>query len=201
MSASAPLPRPPAAPSAPHLAPTRTPALDKPLARPRAPTGTWPLTSSTLPDTRGRPPRVVLDTAVVVSALLFGGGLGALLRHAWQVGLCRPLACKASMLDLGIHLAHPRLGLSAREQQQLLGDYLPYVLKVRVPQADTPHARDTPAALTDVRLAMAGRAHALVSGDATLLTAATHFPFAVLTLDDFLATLARRDITPIPKPL
>jgi predicted nucleic acid-binding protein len=154
-----------------------------------------------LPDTRGRPPRVVLDTAVVVSALLFGGGLGARLRQAWQVGLCRPLACKATALDLGVQLAHPRLGLSAREQQQLLGDYLPYVLKVRVPQADEPQARDAPAALTDVRLAMAGRAHALVSGDATLLGAPARFAFAVLTLDDFLETLAQRDITPIPKPL
>lgn len=166
-----------------------------------APAAAWPQATTSLPDTRGRPPRVVLDTAVVVSALLFGGGLGALLRHAWQVGLCRPLACKATVLDLGVQLAHPRLGLSAREQQQLLGDYLPYVLKVRVPQADTPRSLDSPAALTDVRLAMAGRAHALVSGDATLLTAPAHFPFAVLTLDDFLATLARRDITPIPKPL
>jgi predicted nucleic acid-binding protein len=153
-----------------------------------------------LPDTRGRPPRVVLDTAVVVSALLFGGGLGARLREAWRVGHCRPLACKATALALGVQLAHPRLGLSAREQQQLLGDYLPYVLKVRVPQADEPLARDTPAALTDVRLAMAGRAHALITSDATLLGAPARFSFAVQTLDDFLDDLQQRDITPIPKP-
>lgn len=190
MSASALLPR--ASSRAAHRAAPRIPAL--------APAAAWPQAAATLPDTRGRPPRVVLDTAVVVSALLFGGGLGALLRHAWQVGLCRPLACKATALDLGVQLAHPRLGLSAREQQQLLGDYLPYVLKVRVPQADAPQAQGCPAALADVRLAMAGRAHALVSGDTTLLAATARFTFAVLTLDDFLATLARRDITPIPKP-
>lgn len=172
-----------------------------PSAIPVTPPAALPLVAATLPDTRGRPPRVVLDTAVVVSALLFGGGLGARLRDAWKAGLCRPLACKATALALGAQLAHPRLGLSAREQLQLLGDYLPYVLKVRVPQADAAQAPDAPAALTDVRLAMAGRAHALVSGDATLLAAPAHFPFAVLTLDGFIDALERRDITPIPKPL
>jgi predicted nucleic acid-binding protein len=172
----------------------------QPRALPSARPDAEALARRPLPDTHGRPPRVVLDTAVIVAALLFGGGLGARLRHAWQVGLCRPLACKATALDLGAQLAHPRLGLSAREQQQLLGDYLPYALKVRVPQADDPLARDAPAALTDVRLAMAGRAHALVSGDATLLGAPARFSFAVLTLDDFLDALAQRDITPIPKP-
>ena len=153
-----------------------------------------------LPDTRGKPPRVVLDTAVVVTALMFGGGPAARLRSAWQTGLCRPMACKATALDLGAQLAHPHLGLTANEQQTLLGDYLPYVLKVRVPQADQPDARDEPAALNYVRLAMAGRAHALVSGDAPMLGLEPRFPFAVLALDAFIKALDAVDITPIPKP-
>lgn len=166
------------------LAPVRRPAPPSPLA---------------LPDTQGRPPRVVLDTAAVVTALMFGGGTAARLRSAWQTGLCRPLACKATALDLGAQLAHPRLGLTANEQQTLLGDYLPYVLKVRVPQADQPSVPDEPAALNFVRLAMAGRAHALISADAPMLALAHRFPFAVLALDAFLAALDASAITPIPK--
>lgn len=159
-----------------------------------------PTPSTLLPDTRGKPPRVVLETAVVVTALMFGGGPAARLRQAWKVGRCRPMACKTTALDLGANLAHPHLGLTAQEQQQLLGDYLPYVLKVRVPQADQAATADEPAALAYVRLAMAGQAHALVSGDETLLAAPERFPFAVMALNTFMDRLDALDIVPIPLP-
>ena len=155
--------------------------------------------TATLLDAHGRPPRVVLETSVVVTALMFGGGPAARLRSAWQAGRCRPLACKATALDLGANLAHPQLGLTAREQQQLLGDYLPYVLKVRVPRADDPGATDEPAALAFVRLAMAGQAHALVSGDAPMLGMGARLPFAVLALNAFVDQLDTMAITPIPR--
>ena len=38
------------------------------------------------------PLRVVLDTNVVLSALVFGGGLAGRLRLAWQSGAIQPLA-------------------------------------------------------------------------------------------------------------
>jgi uncharacterized protein len=155
---------------------------------------------SLLPDTRGRPPRVVLDTAVVITALMFGGGPAAQLRSAWKAGRCRPMACKATALDLGAQLAHPHLGLTSQEQRQLLGDYLPYVLKVRVPQADTRAQQSEPPGLAQVRLAMAGRAHALVSGEAEMLTLSERMPFAVLALHTFVDQLDSMDVRAIPKP-
>lgn len=155
---------------------------------------------SLLPDLQGRPPRVVIDTAVLVTALMFGGGPAALLRSAWKSGRCRPMACKATALHLGAQLAHPQLGLTHQEQRQLLGDYLPYVLKVRVPQADTPAAQDDPPGLAQVRLAMAGRAHALVSGEAPMLALGERLPFAVLALQTFVDQLGTLAVTPIPKP-
>lgn len=139
-----------------------------------------------LPD---RAPRVVLDTAALVSALVFGGGAPSALRQAWQKGRCMPLVCKATLLDLQDKLAHPRLGLTRAEQAALLSEYLPYAGKVRVPEADAGQDAGDPMALAWARLAMAGRAHALVTGDGELLGLRDRFACPVLTLDDFLAAL------------
>lgn len=136
-----------------------------------------------------RAPRVVLDTSAVVTALVFGGGAPSALRQAWQRGRCRPMVCKATLLDLQDRLAHPRLGLSRGEQANLLGEFLPYAGKVRVPEADAGLGAGDPSALALARLAMAGRAHALVTGDSELLGLRDRFACPVLTLDDFLAAL------------
>lgn len=55
------------------------------------------------------PPRVVLDTNVVVSALLFGGGAAAAVRAAWQAGRIAPLASTATAGELVRVLAYPTL--------------------------------------------------------------------------------------------
>ncbi|MEO8296535.1 MAG: PIN domain-containing protein [Burkholderiales bacterium] len=145
----------------------------------------------------GRPPRVVIDTAVVVSALVFGGGSAALLRRAWQSGRCRPMVCKTTLADLAAKLAHPRLQLSRSEHENLIGEYLPHAVRVRVAAADEGAAAGDPMALAFARLAMAGRAHALVSGDPELLALGVRFICPVLTLDDFLEAL-KRPRTPTP---
>ncbi len=150
----------------------------------------------TLPDLQGQPPRVVLDTGVVVSALLFGGPVAGRLRRAWRHGFCRPVVCRHTLLDLTRQLGQERLGLSMVEQQQLLGEYLPYVLKVRA--ALSAPAEAVPAGLVFVQLAMAGQAHAVVTSDASLLAMAGRLPFAVLALEPFLHLLRAMPITPAP---
>ena len=47
-----------------------------------------------------RPPRVVLDTNLVLSALVFTQGRLVALRHAWQNERCRPLVSKATAAEL-----------------------------------------------------------------------------------------------------
>lgn len=141
---------------------------------------------------KGRPPRVVLDSNIVLSALMFGGGGAARLRRAWQTGRCRPMVCKATILDLMNRLGHPQLGFSEHEQQSLLAEFLPHVLKVRVPEADSAALGAEPPGLPFVRLAMAGKAHALVTADRELLVLAEDFVCPVLTLDTFVDTLAAR---------
>lgn len=157
-----------------------------------------------MPFEPGRPPRVVLDTALVLSALLFGGGDGARLRHAWQAGYCRPLLSAATLNALAAALAAPALRLSRAEQMRLMEDYLPHVLHVRMPEAageaaDLAHGDDDPPpALALVRLALAGGAHALVAADADLLALGGRLACPVMALAPFLARLDCSAITPRP---
>jgi len=136
------------------------------------------------------PLRVVLDTNVVLSALVFGGGAAGRVRRAWQQGALLPLASTATVKELVRVLAYPKFCLSQAEQDELLADYLPYTKTVRIPQPppQVPACRDVLDA-PFMHLAVAGRAHVLVSGDQDLLAIAEAFEQAsacpVLTLDAF----------------
>lgn len=120
--------------------------------------------------------RVVLDTNVVLSALVFGGGLAGRLRTAWQNQEILPLVNTDTAQELIRVLAYPKFRLSQPDQQQLLADYLPYTQTISVPESApaVPECRD-PYDLMFMRLAVAGQASALVSGDKDLLTMATVF--------------------------
>jgi len=136
------------------------------------------------------PVRVVLDTNVVLSALVFGGGAAGRLRRVWQQGAILPLASTATVQELVRVLTYPKFHLSQAEQDELLADYLPYTEAVRIPQPppQVPKCRDV---LDEplMHLAVAGKAQVLVSGDRDLLTIAAEFEQAngcpILTLDVF----------------
>lgn len=138
-------------------------------------------------------PRVVFDTNVVISALVFGGGIPAQLRHAWQSGACQPLVSTATAQELIRVLAYPKFRLLANAQHELLADYLPYAQIVRIPKPapTVPSCRD-PFDLPFLYLAIAGKAAALVSGDRDLLVLADQLRCAVLGPAAFLATLQAR---------
>ena len=134
--------------------------------------------------------RVVLDTNVVLSALVFRGGAAGLVRQAWQRGQVLPLASTATVQELVRVLAYPKFRLSKAEQDELLADYLPYAETVRIPQPPptVPDCRDA-LDLPFMHLAVAGKAQVLVSGDRDLLAIAAEFEQAsscpILTLDAF----------------
>jgi putative PIN family toxin of toxin-antitoxin system len=134
------------------------------------------------------PSRVVLDTNVVLSALVFAKGNTARLRGAWQTGQCLPLVSTATGRELVRVLAYPKFHLDAQEQQELLADYLPYAEVVHVPRPPpvVPACRD-PFDLPFLWLAAAGRAGALVTGDADLLTLVRVGRCPIMTPDAFLA--------------
>jgi putative PIN family toxin of toxin-antitoxin system len=130
---------------------------------------------------------VVIDTNVVLSALVFGGDVPGRLRHAWQSGACQALASPATAQELIRTLAYPKFRLSADEQHELLADYLPYATIVHVPQPPptVPACRD-PFDLPFLHLAAAGKATTLITGDKDLLALAGRCRFAIITPSIFL---------------
>jgi uncharacterized protein len=70
--------------------------------------------------------RAVLDTNVLVSALVFRQGTMATLREAWQAQRLTPLVSRVTATELIRVLAYPKFRLTRIEQDDLLADYLPY---------------------------------------------------------------------------
>lgn len=130
--------------------------------------------------------RVVFDTNVVLSALVFGGGAAARVRRGWQQGACLPLISTATAQELVRVLAYPKFRLSALAQEDLLADYLPYAKVVRIPQPPpaVPKCRDA-YDVPFLHLAVAGKARVLVSGDKDLLALAGRLPCPIISLEAF----------------
>lgn len=127
-------------------------------------------------------PRVVLDTNVLLSALLFHGGRLAWLRHAWQSERITPLASNDTINELIRVLAYPKFKLTAEEQKHLLGDYLPWCETVNVQKAENanlPFCRD-PKDVQFLVLAITAEADAIVTGDKDLLEI-TAYEVSILT--------------------
>lgn len=127
--------------------------------------------------------RIVCDTDVVVSAILFEGDRLQALRELWVHGRVTPLVGGPCMEELLRVLTYPKFDLSAAEIESLLSHYLPYAETVSPARARTPRLprcrdKDDQKFLT---LAARGRAQALVTGDKTLLELNSRAPFAVIT--------------------
>lgn len=137
-----------------------------------------------------KPPRVVLDTNAVLSALVFGRGATARLRAAWQSGRCLPLVSTATAQELVRVLGYPKFRLAAQEQQEMLADYLPYAEVAGIAQPPAVPACRDPFDLPFLHLAAVGRADALVTGDADLLILARCGQCPILTIEAFLGSLA-----------
>jgi len=136
------------------------------------------------------PPRVVIDTNLVLSALVFTQGRLAPLRHAWQGERCQPLVSRATAAELIRVLAYPKFKLTPDERQELLADYLPWCTTARIPHPppETPKCRD-PCDLPFLQLAVTGKADYLLSGDQDLLSLAGRFVCPIITADQCIKTL------------
>jgi uncharacterized protein len=130
--------------------------------------------------------RVVFDTNVVVSALLFPVGRLAWLRALWATGKAVPVVCAETVTELLGVLEYPKFALGAEDRDALLADYLPYAEAVRLPSRipSLPDCRD-PDDLVFLALAVCSKADALVTGDADLLNLASRVKVPVLTPEAF----------------
>ena len=131
-------------------------------------------------------PRVVIDTNIIISALIFGGRLSSL-RLMWQDERFVPLVSKVTTTELIRVLAYPKFRLTAIEQEDLLADYLLFCDVVTMPEVlpEVPDCRD-PFDVPFLVLAIVGRADYLVTGDRDLLSLKDEFSCPILTADEFL---------------
>ena len=131
-------------------------------------------------------PRVVFDTNVILSALVFGGPATRRLRELWQQGACTPLVSTATAGELVRVLAYPKFRLSPAEREELLADYLPYatVMMLPDPPPAVPDCRDR-FDLPFLQLSAVGKAM-LVTGDRDLLVLAGKTAFPILEVGAFI---------------
>ena len=128
--------------------------------------------------------RLVLDTNVLVSAMLFPAGAVSWLRDAWQAQVVVPLVSRDTTAELIRVLSYPKFQLTDDEREDLLADYLPWCETVSVSEPPAiPECRD-PFDRPFLELALASRADALVTGDGDLLALAPLFSVPILTPDE-----------------
>ena len=124
--------------------------------------------------------RLVLDTNVLVSALLFHSGSLSWLRHAWHSEQIRPLVNRDTAAELIRVLAYPKIRLSQEDREELLADCLPYCETITADHPpEGPPCRDAHDRIF-LALALTANADALVTGDKDLLALADSFQIPIL---------------------
>ncbi len=137
--------------------------------------------------------RVALDPNVLLSTLVFQSSLLSPLRYHWREGNIIPIASAETLKELVAVLAYPKFSLSVAAIEALLSDFLPWCETFAVPQSlPVPDCRD-PNDLPFLKLALAARADALVTGDADLLVLEQGFPIPIITPQALLSRLPSID--------
>ena len=112
--------------------------------------------------------RVVLDTNIFISALLFRGKVSGLV-NLWKEGKIIPLVSGEMLKEIIKVLAYPKFGLEEGEIESIINeDILPYIETVIITR---PIKGVCPDPDDDIFLSCAvnGKADVIVSGDAHLL--------------------------------
>jgi len=141
--------------------------------------------------------RVVLDTNVVLSSLLFRTGRLSRIRHGWQGKHFVPVVCNQTMAELLRVLGYRKFKLDQADIGNILAMYMPYVEihALSAPPstaAYTPQCRD-PKDQMFLDLAQSAKVDYLVTGDEDLLVLDDadhhHSFFNICTPLDFLTCL------------
>ncbi len=131
--------------------------------------------------------RVVLDTNVLMSALLFRSGRMGWLEPLWIRGRIVPLISKATGEEFIRVLDYPKFCLTSLEKRAILAAFLPHAEAVSVVStAGCPPCRD-PHDVPFLALAHQGRADYLVTGDADLLAVRGMISYNILSPHAFRA--------------
>ena len=129
--------------------------------------------------------RVVLDTNVLLSALLFTGPIGRLV-SLWRERRIVLFLSKDVFIEYLRVLAYPKFKLSGEEIKALIEEYV-LTFAEMVTEAKTSEViREDPADDKFLALAAAGRARYIVSGDKHLLALREYRRVKIVTPREFL---------------
>ena len=129
--------------------------------------------------------RVVIDTNVVVSALLFGGVTGKLV-PLWKTGRILVLTSKEMIEEYLRVLAYPKFELSEEEINYLLYQESLYYFEIVRTKPGPVIVEEDPSDDIFIRCAEAGNANAILSGDQHLLDLKSYGKIKILTPSQFL---------------
>ena len=135
---------------------------------------------------------VVIDTNVVISALLFEGKPGKFIQF-WKTGQIQPLVSKEVTEEYLRVLAYPKFSLSENEISFLLShEVLPYFKIVEVKSgARKTTVEDDPSDDMFIRCAESGMCKIIISGDRHLLDLKSHGKIRILSPPQFLEELEK----------
>ena len=138
------------------------------------------------------PMRVVLDTNVLISALVFESLCAVWLRNIWQQGGIVPVVSKETVEELMHVMAYKKFALSESDQHDLLEDYLPYAETIATPKtrARIPKCRD-PKDEMFLRLAYAAKVDAIVTGHDDLLALTGESRILILSPSELAARIKK----------
>ena len=131
--------------------------------------------------------RVVFDTNIIISVLVFHSGQLAWLRQVWRNHQVIPLINYPCAEELLRVLTYPKFKLSQEDIEIVLGGYLPFAETIKSGQKsknNLPKCKD----IHDqkfLELADTGKADVLVTGDKALLELQGQTPFDILTASSF----------------
>jgi len=129
--------------------------------------------------------RVVLDTSVLISALLFEGELSRLVGQ-WQLGVFTPVISKETFEELETVLSYPKFHLSGKEKRLILSEeVLPFFEVVEVKEKIKGIWRD-PADDKFISCALSAGSEVIVTGDKDLMAVKKHRTVRIVSAGDFL---------------
>ncbi|GLI36342.1 putative toxin-antitoxin system toxin component, PIN family [Desulforhabdus amnigena] len=135
--------------------------------------------------------RVVIDTNVLISALLFGGNPVRLI-PLWKTGRIQPIASQKMIKEVLRVLAYPKFRLSRKEIEFLLyEEILPWFEVIEAP-AGRPFIAADPSDDIFIWCAESGKADWIISGDDHLLHL-KDFNIPILTPRQFLEMIEAKN--------
>ena len=127
---------------------------------------------------------IVIDTNVVISALLFGGGPGKLI-ELWKKKRIRPLISAEIMTEYLRVLTYPKFKLSEEEIYYIIHqEILPFFKVVKSIPGPSIIKKD-PDDDKFIQCAQAGNANIIISGDSHLLALKSYHSITILSPTQF----------------